>query len=87
MGALRGSHAPRMDKVSKKEERMVSRIWRLLDNLLTAPLAAVAPFLLLAGLGMIKEGGHDAFDVAVAFYAAVASGFLAWAIWLSNEPA
>jgi hypothetical protein len=86
MGALRGSHAPRMDKVSKKEERMVSKIWRLLDNLLTAPLAVFSSFLLLAGVGMLN-GGHEAFDVVVAFYAATASGVVAWAIWLSNEPA
>ena len=66
-------------------KNFVKKAWRLLDNLLTAPLAVSSPFLALLGMELVRSQA-DVFDICLAFWASFAIGFLPWAIWLNSEP-
>ena len=63
----------------------IKKSWRLLDNLLTAPLAVIAPFLALLGMEFASHSDRTYAVIAVA--CAIGSSLLAWVIWLkNNEP-
>ena len=46
-------------------ELIIKKTWRLLDNLLTAPMAVISPFLLLLGMELVRKQG-DVIDISLA---------------------